>query len=62
MLYDVPPPGYTPPKAPSKRKAGRFTFGEAYRTAAKVASGYNKAAAIEGVAQVAHELRRLIRG
>jgi hypothetical protein len=66
MNYDVPPPGYVPPKAPRKapRKAkGRaFTFGEAYRTAATVASGYNKAATVQGLAQIAQEVRKIIRG
>jgi len=62
MTYEVPPPGYVPPKAPRKAKAGRFTFGEAYRTAASVARGMNKAATVQGLAQIAHEFRRLIRG
>lgn len=62
MAFDVPPPGYVPPKAPRKAKAGRFSFGEAYRTAATVARGYNKAATVQGLAQIAHEIRRLIRG
>lgn len=62
MIYDVPPPGYVPPKRPSKAAKGRFTFGEAYRTAAKVAGGYNKAATVQGLAQIAQEVRKIIRG
>lgn len=60
MSFEVPPPGYVPPRR--KRPAGRFTFGEAYRTAAKVAHGYNKAATVQGLAQIAQEIRKLIRG
>lgn len=62
MTYDVPPPGYTPPKRPKKAATGRFTFGEAYRTAAKVASGYNQAATVQGLAQIAQEIRKVVRG
>lgn len=62
MVYDVPPPGYVPPKGPRKAKVRPFTFGEAYRTAAKVASGYNKAATVQGLAQIAQEVRKVIRG
>jgi len=62
MSYDVPPPGYVPPKAPRRSKGRGFTFGEAYRTAAKVASGYNKAATVQGLAQIAQEIRKVIRG
>ena len=60
-MIDVPPPGYVPPRR-KPRRAGRFTFGEAYRTAAKVAHGYNKAATVQGLAQIAQEIRKLIRG
>ena len=62
MNYDVPPPGYVPPKAPSMGKGRRFTFGEAYRTASTVAHGYNKAATVQGLAQIAQEVRKIIRG
>jgi hypothetical protein len=60
-VIEVPPPGYVPPKR-KPRTGGRFSFGEAYRTAAKVAHGYNKAATVQGLAHIAHEIRRLIRG
>lgn len=58
-----PPPGYVPPKPRKREGEGkRLTFGEAYRTAAKVAHGMNKAATVQGLAQLAHEIRRVIRG
>jgi hypothetical protein len=62
MIYDVPPPGYVPPKRSRKAATGRFTFGEAFRTTAKVAHGYNKVATVQGLAQIAQEVRKLIRG
>lgn len=61
-MIEVPPPGFVAPKAPRKGKARRFSFGEAYRTAATVAHGYNKAATVQGLAQIAQEIRKLIRG
>jgi hypothetical protein len=62
MRYEVPPPGYVPPKPSRKGKAGRLTFGEAYRTAATVAHGYNKAAILHALAGIAQEVRKIIRG
>ena len=62
MRFDVPPPGYVPPKAPRKAKGRRLTFGEAYRTAAVVAGGYNKAASLQALAGIAQEVRKIIRG
>lgn len=63
-MMQLPPPGYVPPKPVKKRRAKgkRFTFGEAFRTTAKVASGYTKVATIEGYAAIAQEVRKLIRG
>jgi hypothetical protein len=62
MNYEVPPPGYVPPKRPEKAVEGKFSFGEAFRTTAKVAHGYNKVATVQGLAQIAQEVRKLIRG
>jgi len=62
MAFDVPPPGYVPPKRPRKAAKGRLTFGEAYRTAATVAHGYNKAATLQALAGIAQEVRKIIRG
>jgi hypothetical protein len=62
MRYEVPPPGYTPPKAPRRGKGRRLTFGEAYRTAATVAHGMNKAASLQALAGIAQEVRKIIRG
>lgn len=62
MNYEVPPPGYVPTKRASKPAKGRLTWGEAFRTTAKVASGYNKAASLQALAGIAHEVRRFIRG
>lgn len=63
-MLTLPPPGYVPPKPARKRKAEekRFTFGEAFRTTAKLASGFNKVARIEGYAAITQEVRKLIRG
>ena len=61
-MVEVPPPGYVPPRRTIRRKVERLTFGEAYRAAAKVAGGYNKAVTVQGLEQIAHEFRRLIRG
>jgi hypothetical protein len=63
-MMQLPPPGYVPPKHVKKRRAlgAPFTFGEAFRTTAKVASGYSKVATLEGYAAIAQEVRKLIRG
>jgi hypothetical protein len=61
MDYDVPPPGYIPPKrhrAPQENN--RLTVTEVVRTAAKLGNGYNRAQSLHALAAIAQEIRKLI--
>ena len=63
MNYDVPPPGYSPPKRNRKvRQDDGLTVREVVRTAAKLGHGMNKAASLQALAGIAQEVRKLIRG
>lgn len=60
MIYP-PPPGYVRSK-PRKVKDKGLTVGEVFRTTAKLADGYNKAASLQALADIAQSVRRLFRG
>lgn len=62
-----PPPGYVPRQKPVRRRShgidsAGLGWGEVFRTASKVAQGYNTASTVHGIAGIAAEIRKLIRG
>jgi hypothetical protein len=60
MDYQVPPPGYVPPRRHKTPQSDRITVTEVVRTAAKLGDGYNKAQSLHALAAIAQEIRKLI--
>ena len=60
MVYEVPPPGYIPTRPRKAPQSDRLTVTELVRTAAKLGNGYNKAASLQALAEIARNVRMLI--